>query len=81
LEIKNLEEPNTGRLVDSYIARFDLKMETAADFKKEVFTISKGNAKIIEELCRLARDEKYRANGYTDVKLMDLDRRIKSSIT
>lgn len=80
LEIKNLEEPNTGRLVDCYIARFDLKMETVTDFKKAIFKISGGNPKIIKELCDLARDEKYRAKGYTDVKLMDLDRRIKSSI-
>lgn len=81
LEIKNLDQAKTGQLIDYYAEGFDLKLNAAADFKKEVFTISKGNAKIIKELCRLARDEKYRAKGYTDVKLMDLDRRIKSSIT
>jgi integrase/recombinase XerD len=80
VEIKNLDEAKTGQLIDYYAESFDLQLAAAADFKKEVFTVSKGNPKIIKELCRLARDEKYRAKGYADVKLMDLDRRIKSSI-
>ena len=80
LEIKNLDQAKTDQLIDSCAEGFDLQLDAAADFKKEVFTISKGNPKIIKELCRLARDEKYTAKGYTDVKLMDLDRRIKSSI-
>jgi hypothetical protein len=50
------------------------------DFKKEVFNVSKGNPKIIKELCCLAQDEKYGARGSMDVKLMDLDRRIKDAI-
>jgi hypothetical protein len=81
LEIKNLDEAKTGQLIDYYGKSFDLKLHAAADFKKKVFAISKGNPKIINELCCLAHDEKYRAKGYTDVKLMDLDRRIKNSIT
>ena len=80
LEIKNLDQAKTGQLVDYYAKSFDLKLNAAADFQKEVFKISEGNPKIIKELCDLARDEKYRAKGHTDVKLMDLDRRIKNAI-
>ena len=80
LEIKNLDRPGTCELIDYYAKRFDLKLDIAADFRKEVFSISKGNPKIINELCCLARDEKYRAKGYIDVKLMDLDRRINCAI-
>ena len=80
VEIKNLDQAKTGQLIDYYAESFDLQLAAASDFKKEVFTVSKGNPKIIKELCHLARDEKYRAKGYADVKLMDLDRRIKSSI-
>jgi hypothetical protein len=80
LEIKNLDPAKTSQLIDFCAERFNLKLNAAADFKNEVFTISKGNPKIITELCRLARNEKYRAHGHMEVKLMDLDRRIKNAI-
>jgi AAA+ ATPase superfamily predicted ATPase len=78
LEVKNLDPTEAGQLVDHYISRLDLKIEAAADFKKDVFKMSQGNPKIIQDLCRLARNDRYRAKGYIDVKLMDLDRRISS---
>ncbi|HUK40801.1 MAG TPA: hypothetical protein VLX11_07155 [Candidatus Acidoferrales bacterium] len=59
LEIKNLDAAGTDQLIDSCAASLDLKLEDTADFKREVFRTSKGNPKIIEELCRLAGDEKY----------------------
>lgn len=81
LEIKDLDANRTGQLIDHYATTFDLKIDAPADFKKEVFKISEGNPKIIGQLCRLARDQKYRAKGYMDVKLMDLDRRINNAVT
>jgi hypothetical protein len=81
LEIKNLNQPQSGQLIDYYASSLALKVDAGTDFKKEVFKISEGNPKIIKELCCLAQDEKYRAKGYIDVKLLDLDRRIKNSIT
>jgi hypothetical protein len=80
VEIKNLDQTGTNQLIDYCAQSFDLKLHEATHFKNEVFTISKGNPKIIKELCRLAREEKYRARGYVDVKLMDLDRRIKNAV-
>jgi hypothetical protein len=80
LEINNLDQPRACELIDYYAERFDLKLDMAADFRKEVFSISKGKPKVIKELCCLARDEKYKAKGYIDVKLMDLDRRINCAI-
>ena len=80
LEIKNLDPIKAGQLIDHYETAFDLTIDTAADFKKEVFKISEGNPKIIGQLCQLARDEKYRAKGYLNVKLMDLDRRINNVV-
>jgi hypothetical protein len=81
LEIKNLDPTKAGQLIDHYFRTLDVKIDAAADFKKEVFKISEGNPKIISQLCQLARDEKYRAKGYMDVKLMDLDRRISNAVT
>jgi hypothetical protein len=81
LEVKNLDQPKTAQLIDYYASSLDLKIDDASDFKKEVFGISKGNPKIVRELCNLAREEKYRAKGYVDVKLMDLDRRIGYAVT
>jgi predicted ATPase len=81
LEIKNLDSTKAGQLIDYYASTFNLKIDAPADFKKEVFKISGGNPKIISQLCYLARDEKYRAKGYMDVKLMDLDRRISETVT
>jgi hypothetical protein len=78
IEIKNLDHAGTEQLIDDCAQSFDLKLHEATNFKNEVFTISKGNPTIIKELCRLAREEKYRARGPIDVKLIDLDRRIKS---
>jgi Holliday junction resolvasome RuvABC ATP-dependent DNA helicase subunit len=81
LEIKNLDPTKAGQLIDHYASTFDLKIDAPTDFKKEVFKISKGTPKIINQLCQLARDQKYRAKGYMDVKLMDLDRRISNAVT
>jgi hypothetical protein len=80
LELKNLDQAKAGQLIDHYASSLDLKNEAATFFKKELFNVSKGNPKIIRELCRLAQEEKYRSKGYVDVKLMDLDRRIESAI-
>jgi integrase/recombinase XerD len=80
LEIKNLDQPKADQLIEYYASSFCLKIDATADFKKGVFNISRGNPKIIRQLCWLAQDEKYRAKGYIDVRLMDLDRRIKSAI-
>jgi hypothetical protein len=81
LEVKNLDLTKTGQLVDAYSSSLDLKIDAPTDFKKDVFKISAGNPKVIKHLCRLARDEKYRAKGYIDVRLIDLDRRIHASTT
>jgi predicted ATPase len=78
LEIKNLDLTKSGQLIDHYASTLDLKIDAPADFKKDVFKVSQGNPKVISQLCHLAKEEKYRAKGYVDVKLMDLDRRIGS---
>jgi hypothetical protein len=80
LEIKNLDQAGTGQLIYYCAQSLDLKLPEATHFKNEVFKISKGNPKIIKELCRLAREEKYRPEGHIDVKLIDLDRRIKNAV-
>ena len=80
LEVQNLDQARTGALVDYYASCFDLKLGVDADFKKNVFKLSRGNPKVIKELCRLAQSEKYRSKGYVDLQLIDLDRRINLSI-
>lgn len=81
LEIKNLDQAKSDGLVEHYASVFHLNIDRGADFKKDIFKFSRGNPKIIKELCQLARDDKYRAKGYIDVKLMDLDRRIQGAVT
>jgi hypothetical protein len=80
LEVQNLDQASTGTLVDYYASCFDLKLGVDADFEKDVFKLSRGNPKIIKELCRLAQSQKYRSKGYVDLQLVDLDRRINLSI-
>lgn len=80
VEIANLDKPRAEELIDACVTSLGLKIGRDDDFKKEIFSISRGNPKIIGQLCSLARDEKYRAKGYIDVRLMDLDRRINESI-
>lgn len=79
VEITNLDKAKAEEVISHYIAGLCLKLAHGNDFKREVFNISKGNPKIIKQLCFLARDEKYHAKGYADVKLMDLDRRISEA--
>lgn len=81
LEIKNLDPPRVGQLVEYYTSALNLKIDALAEFKKDIFKFSEGNPKIIQDLCDLARNEKYRSKGYVDLRLMDLDRRINSAIT
>ena len=50
------------------------------NFKKEVFNVSKGNPKMIKQLCFLARDSRYQKENVFDVRLMDLDRRISEVV-
>jgi len=78
LEVKNLDPPKAAQLLDHYISKLGLKIETPTEFKKDIFKVSQGNPKTIRELCRLACNDRYRAKGHIDVKLMDLDRRISS---
>jgi Holliday junction resolvasome RuvABC ATP-dependent DNA helicase subunit len=80
LDVQNLDQENTDALADYYAVSFDLQLGADATFKKDLFKLSRGNPKIIKNLCRLARDRKYRSKGYIDLKLVDLDRRINLSL-
>jgi hypothetical protein len=80
VEISNLDKPTADILIDYFIKEFGIKITKDADFKKQIFHFSKGNPKIIQGLCFLARDVKYQKSGGLDVKLMDLDRRINEVV-
>jgi hypothetical protein len=77
VEIANFDKENTIALVEQYVNEYKLNLCRQDDFAMEVFHFSKGNPKIIKELCSLARNGKYQKEGRTDVKLIDLDRRIQ----
>ena len=81
LEVQNLDPTKTAQLVEDHITKLHLAIDETADFKKEIFNASHGNPRIIQELCHLAPNEEYRAKGYIDVRLMDLDRRIRNAVT
>lgn len=74
--IFNLNRATTNSLVDHFISEFNIKITREAEFKKEIFRFSRGNPKIIKELCSLAREGKYQKDSCLDVKLMNLDLRI-----
>lgn len=79
VEITNFDKAKTEELIRHYAARLRLKIAESA-FRQDVFQISNGNPAIVKQLCMLAKDEKYYAKGYPDVKLMDLDRRIMALV-
>ena len=78
--ISNLDKEKTSLLIDWHIDMFKMKVANADKFKKEIFHFSKGNPKIVKQLCLLAHDGKYRRNDSLDVHLMDLDRRISEAV-
>jgi len=80
VEISNFDKPSADVLIDHFINEFGIKISGKEDFKKQIFHFSKGNPKIIKQLCFLARDVKYKKKGFLDVKLMDLDRRINEVV-
>jgi len=77
VEIANLDKENTIALVEQYVNEYKLNLRRQDDFAMEIFHFSKGNPRVIKELCSLARDGKYRKDGHVDVNLMNLDRRIQ----
>jgi len=80
VEISNFDRTAADILIGHFINEFGIKITKEADFKKEIYHFSKGNPKIIKDLCFLARDVKYQKSGSLDVKLMDLDRRISEVV-
>jgi len=80
VEISNFDKPSADLLIDHFIKEFGIKITKEKDFKKQIFYFSKGNPKIIKQLCFLARDVKYKKNETIDVKIMDLDRRINEVV-
>ena len=80
VEVSNLDRPTADVLINHFIKEFGIKITKEADFKKQIFHFSKGNPKIMKGLCFLARDVKYQKDDALDVKLMDLDRRIKEAV-
>jgi|GEM_PF-467029 len=80
IKIENLTQHEAGMLVNRYIELFNIPLTNKDDFKRSIFYFSKGNPKVIRTLCSLARDTKYSAKGFTDAKLINLDRRIKEAV-
>jgi predicted ATPase len=77
IQIRNLEREATHELVRRWLSFLKLDAVDADKFAVKVARISRGNPEIITDLCLLARHAKYRSGGHLDVKLMDLDRRIR----
>ncbi|MBI5024194.1 MAG: hypothetical protein HZC18_04245 [Candidatus Omnitrophica bacterium] len=78
--ISSLDQEKTGALTSYYMKTFGIKTVHEDDFKKEIFHLSQGNPRIIQQLCSLARDAKYQREGLVNTKLMDLDRRISEAL-
>ena len=76
IEIDNLDRAAVDKLAEHFIAHLGINITKKSKFKKDIFYYSKGNPKIIQELCFLAADAKYRPKGFLDIKFLNLDRRI-----
>ena len=80
VEVSDLDRPTADVLIDHFIKEFDIKVVKVDEFKRAMFSHSKGNPRIIKALCSIASDVKYQKNDYIDVKLIDLDRRINEAV-
>lgn len=80
IQVTNFDRQTSDAMIDYLITELGIKITKKPDFKKELFRFSKGNPKIIKDLCFLARDAKYHRQDVIDVSLMDLDRRIAKAV-
>ncbi|MCF6150533.1 MAG: hypothetical protein E3K37_18040 [Candidatus Kuenenia sp.] len=76
----NLDRLSTDKLADHFIKEFNIKVNCTDDFKKDIYKYSEGNPKMVKELCFMAKDAKYLSYGNCNVKLIDLDYRIRKAM-
>ncbi len=80
MKILNLNKGNTAALIKYYLMARQPRIVLPKEFVKQIFHVSKGNPKIIKQMCLLASESKYQKEAGLDVKLMDLDRRISEVV-
>jgi len=76
LKLTNLSETDTRQLVRAKIKQLSLTAPNPAEFEREVWRLSKGNPRLIIELCQQAAKRSYVFGGHLSTQLLDLDRRI-----
>jgi hypothetical protein len=75
LELNNLAETQARQLIRLLTA--ELRLPDAAAFERNLGRLSRGNPGRIIALSKQAPQSRYTFGGTTDVRLLDLDRRIK----
>jgi len=80
LELGNLREADARQLIESEVARLDLRPPNPRQFARELWRLSRGNPRRIVELCVQATTGQYVFGGRVSVALLELDRRIHKLI-
>lgn len=77
LELRNLAEAPARQLIRSRTA--ELRLPDVAAFERDVWRLTRGNPGWIVTLCEQAGKGRYVFGGRTDLKLVELDRRIRDA--
>lgn len=76
LELRNLEEADARKLIRLQIEQRTLELPNPQQFERDVLRLSRGNPRIIVELCEQASKGHYVFGNHLSSSLLDLDRRI-----
>jgi AAA+ ATPase superfamily predicted ATPase len=76
LEVHNLNRKYAFELITHFIESFNLVIDKADYFRKEVFRLSDGNPSAIREICHYAGKDEYKVGKEIKFRLLNLDRKI-----
>jgi hypothetical protein len=78
LEVHNLNRKHAFELITHLIDCYNLVIDKADYFRKEVFRLSSGNPSAIREICQYAGKDEYKVGKEIKFRLLNLDRKIDS---
>ncbi|HUJ09400.1 MAG TPA: AAA family ATPase [Verrucomicrobiae bacterium] len=76
LELTNLRKADACRLVGREADRLRLEAPNLTEFQHELWRLSRGNPRLIVDLCAQAANGRYVFGRHLSARLLDLDRRI-----
>jgi hypothetical protein len=76
MKISNLSRLKADLLTSYFIEKYKINVNDVDSFKKEIYHFSKGNIKVIKDLCYFATKARYQKNGYINLRMINIDRKI-----